>query len=365
MLLEAVYAKGIYFDRAIDLIFYNDNMKPLYYLKTPKTGYKPEIIIKGTLIENSYAVDSYIAITNLSYDVNIEEVSYIKATMYYRGMQGSTTITGLKTNKHSILYSVIYADQDKQPPNRMIRFQCTVAAKDYTRLSPDMVLDSDADTKETSRTLSEELQEVAKHYNNSLIGNLKKDDTDMSIKYIHYTNSEHKGVPVNVKLKGSINHIIRELNCFSTTIGEKSFNLWNISIRQNCIWVNGITPDEEIDSPLFKYAPLNESIVEQNATEYFTDNRPVKMNFTKGAYRNGNIINLNTIFDDRIYPGCVCSISGDAIMGKKSTSNTIRFTSLKGTEVQFRPTGKIDFMFSTTDDSNMSLSGPILKVEKL
>ena len=34
---------GIYFDRCIDLTFYDENMNPKGYLKTPEVGYKPDI----------------------------------------------------------------------------------------------------------------------------------------------------------------------------------------------------------------------------------------------------------------------------------------------------------------------------------
>ena len=68
--LESVQ-NGIYFDRCIDLTFYDENMTPKWYLKTPEVGYKPDITIKGTLIEGSYSISSFISITNLSYDFDI------------------------------------------------------------------------------------------------------------------------------------------------------------------------------------------------------------------------------------------------------------------------------------------------------
>ena len=50
--LESVQ-NGIYFDRCIDLTFYGKDMNKLFWLKTPDVGYKPEIVVKGTLIEEA------------------------------------------------------------------------------------------------------------------------------------------------------------------------------------------------------------------------------------------------------------------------------------------------------------------------
>jgi hypothetical protein len=85
-------------------------------LKTPKRGMKPSITVKGELIEGSYAISSYISIQNMSYDININAVAYIKCTMYYSGLKEAvqTSYQAEKVkNGHTILFSVLYADQEK------------------------------------------------------------------------------------------------------------------------------------------------------------------------------------------------------------------------------------------------------------
>lgn len=124
---------GYYFDRCIDLVFYNTDMEVIGCLKTPKRGLKPTITIKGLLIEGGYAIDSYISIQNMAFDIDVAYVGYIKAHMYYSGLEETTitTIINQKLRKgHTILYRVLYADQEKEPPNRCVRFQCVVASKD-------------------------------------------------------------------------------------------------------------------------------------------------------------------------------------------------------------------------------------------
>jgi hypothetical protein len=74
---------GYYFDRCIDLTFYDTDMGFMAKLDTPKRGMKPTITIKGTFIEGGYAIDSYISIQNMAFDIDIASIGYIKARMYY------------------------------------------------------------------------------------------------------------------------------------------------------------------------------------------------------------------------------------------------------------------------------------------
>ena len=104
---------GYYFDRCIDLVFYDDEMKVIGRLNTPKRGMKPTITIKGIFIEGGYAIDSYISVQNMAFDVDISYVSYIKAKMYYSGLAetvASTDVNRRLKHGHTILYRVLYAD---------------------------------------------------------------------------------------------------------------------------------------------------------------------------------------------------------------------------------------------------------------
>ena len=57
--------------------------------------------------------------------------------MYYKGLEeavGNSYWNKKTKNGHTILFRVLYADQEKEPPNRCVRFQCVVASKDTTYL---------------------------------------------------------------------------------------------------------------------------------------------------------------------------------------------------------------------------------------
>ena len=91
-------------------------------------------------------------------------------------------------------------------------------------------------------------------------------------------------------------------------------------------------------------------------------NQAIPLNFVKSATRSENVITCTTMFDDRIYPGCMLRIKGSSIMGKvghgrKSTQTGSRIIA-SPEEVTFRSTGAIEFLFSTTEDSYMKIIGP-------
>jgi hypothetical protein len=87
----------------------------------------------------------------------------------------------------------------------------------------------------------------------------------------------------------------------------------------------------------------------------------------KSAYRQETVINVTTLFDDRIHPGCNCKIVGSSIMGKSKTRSLAKdgskITSYRNEMVTFRVTGKIEYEFSTTSGSSMILQGPVVRDE--
>ena len=363
---------GIYFDRCIDLTFYDENMNPKGYLKTPEVGYKPDITIKGTLIEGSYSISSFISITNLSYEFDINSIYYIKARMYYRGLKGKTVGNLQNYQGHVILFSVLYADQEKEPPNRAIRFQCTVSATDYTRLGTKLYTDgngvftllekpfnanNNTQNKSVSRKLKDVLMEVCKMYNQSLPPKLKTGDTDLQIYKIIFDCKKHEDIEVDVgkNFSGNIGSYISFLNNKTVTINGVMYNVFKVFINQNIMNVSIVYPNDSslIDNEYFKERTDNGS--------------DIPLYYIKNAYRQETNINVTTLFDDRIYPGCSCKIVGSAIMGRSKTRSLAKdgskITSYRNEMVTFRVTGKIDYEFSTTNGSSMTLQGPVVRDE--
>ena len=174
---------GYYFDRCIDLEFFNIRYEPLARLKCPTRGMKPSITIKGNFIEGNYSVDSYISIQNMAFDIDINAVAFILASMYYSGIEESTSVNNpysqnLRHNRHEVLYSVQFADQEKEPPHRAVKFQCVVASEDITRIGINMYgvggelvkekREITLKNKKTSTTLLNVVKNVAELYNKNI-----------------------------------------------------------------------------------------------------------------------------------------------------------------------------------------------------
>lgn len=390
--LESVH-NGIYFDRCIDLTFYNENMTPIGFLKTPEVGYKPDITIKGTLIEGSYSISSFISVTNLSYDYDINSIYYIKARMYYRGLKGKKVGNLENYQGHIILFSVLYADQEKEPPNRAIRFQCTVSATDYTRLGTKLFTDGDgvftleekpsnANNNEQKKTVGRKLKdvliEVCQLYNQSLPPKLKTGDTDLQIYKIVFDCKKHEDIEIDVgqNFSGNIGSYLSFVNNKTITINGVMHNVFKVFINQGIMNVSIVYPN---DSALLESEYYKERT--DNGGEYSVPNavgitpanvvngglRDIPLFYIKSAYRQETIINVTSLFDDRIHPGCNCKIMGSSIMGKSKTRSLAKdgskITSYKDEMVTFRATGKIDYEFSTTNGSSMILQGPVVKDE--
>lgn len=390
---------GYYFDRAIDLVFYDSERKPICALKTPKRGIKPSIVVKGTMIEGSYSINSYISIQNMMYDIDINSVAYIKCRMYYNGITESKAIWETNQelyeqmkNGNVIIFSVLYADQEKEPPNRAVRFQCTVAAQDYTRFSMKANISKDSSISKANGTskkaagtgnkgdkgknIIDLLVEWANAYNDSLP---KKDLDSVEFDRITGVNydedfgkeKDEKGdysVSLDESVGEKLGDILRVLN----SMGSTKPCPWSIYLSMGVIYVNKIAPPNWKDLAENKGASTVESYMNFYDTNYISGKRKVKMldgstnsdergpvmlNFVKGAYRNDVIIHASTIFDGRIYPGCLCAIKGSAIMGKHGKKNA-RITAGTDKTILFRATGAIEYEFSTTETSNMSLTGP-------
>lgn len=410
--MDFQYARkvGYYFDRCIDLTFYDTDMKFISCLKTPKHGLKPTITIKGLLIEGGYAIDSYISIQNMAFDIDVAYIGYIKARMYYSGIEETVvpTMANMKMKDgHTILYRVLYADQEKEPPNRCIRFQCVVASKDSTMYNTPMyvsggsanykTLDMDANNlvsvlsnkKDSEVPLKKLCEELIKIYNEGVEKDTKLNNNPELFNLLRISLLEIdeplEKIPVILSSgEYTIGDFIRMLNnkTSETNVNGFSYNRFKIVIDRGSMRVSTPVPSE------WKSIAKSQGYSEENFDEFYTkeytsvktntysffggfllaekSSPVVPLNFVKSATRSECVIYVETIFDDRITPGCHVAIKSNAIMGKKFGSSK----SAKGGSrlihyldsdkpVIFRNTGKIEYLFSTTEDSYMKLQGPV------
>lgn len=401
---------GYYFDRCIDLTFYDTDMEFLAKLTTPKRGMKPTITIKGLFIEGGYAIDSYISIQNMAFDVDIASIGYIKANMYYSGLKESvvfSSMTNKVKNGHTILYRVLYADQEKEPPNRCIRFQCVVASKEVTLYNTPLYISEgtakylsqsedantvmvDLENKESSSVPLKSLCiELINIYNKGLQKSTEKGKNKQYYELLQITMLEidEPLETISVQLSSGeykIGTLIRQLNSntMQTEVNGFAYSQFKIVIDRNTMRVSTVVPDnwkEVAESEGYnnltyeEYYNRNYASVKTNLYNMFSSVpqksysiQVIPLNFVKSATRSESVIYVETIFDDRITPGCHVAIKGNAIMGKKfgsakGRSGGSRLLHYWGGKkpVIFRNTGKIEYLFSTTEGSYMKMQGPV------
>lgn len=197
-------------------------------------------------------------------------------------------------------------------------------------------------------------------YNQSLPPRLKTGDTDLQIHKIIFDCKKHEDIEVDVgkNFSGTIGSYISFLNNKTVTINGVMYNVFKVFINPNIMKVSIVYPNDSslIDNEYFQARTDNEG-----------SSMDIPLYYIKSAYRQETIINVTTLFDDRIHPGCNCKIVGSAIMGKSKTRSLAKdgskITSYKNEMVTFRVTGKIDYEFSTTNGNSMILQGPVVKDE--
>jgi hypothetical protein len=371
---------------------------------------KPNITIKGLLIEGGYAIDSYISIQNMAFDIDVAYIGYVKARMYYSGIEEGvvTTPTTLKLRQgHTILFRVLYADQEKEPPNRCVRFQCVVASKDTSMyqtpmlatggtveylqegIDPTVAIGTISNKSGSSIPLKKLCEELITVYNTGITRNTNagKNKEFYDLLKISILEIDEPLENMAVELSPgeyTIGDFIRILNsnATETDINGFSYSKFKIVIDRGTMRVSTPVPSN------WKKVAKSEGYTKSNYEEYYNtkyasvktntysvfgmslvneNSTPViPLNFVKNATRSECVIYVETLFDDRITPGCHVAIKSNAIMGKKFGSSKGKTGGSRiihylndDKPVVFRNTGKIEYLFSTTEDSYMKMQGPV------
>lgn len=401
---------GYYFDRCIDLTFYNTDMEYIGTLVTPKIGMKPTITIKGLFIEGGYSVDSYISVQNMAFDIDVAYIGYIKARMYYSGLEETIAVTTVNQkikNGHTVLYRVLYADQEKEPPNRCVRFQCVVASKDTTMYETPLYISGGSvnyliegmdssnllsvlkDKSSSKVPLKKLCEEIINIYNTGIRQNTNAGKNSDLYNQLKISILEIDAPLENLTVELSpgeytLGDFIRQLNSNASETDDVGFTYskFKIVIDRGAMRVTTPVPSnwkkiarahgysknhyEAYYNSHYSNVNTNTYSVIGSALTKEKSTLVVPLNFVKGATRSENVIYVETLFDDRITPGCHVAIKSNAIMGKKfgsskskSGGSRILHYLDKEKPVIFRNTGKIEYLFSTTEDSYMKMQGPV------
>lgn len=389
---------GYYFDRCVDLEFYSTSMQFLGKLVTPKRGMKPTITIKGKLIPGDYSINSFIMVQNMTYDIDIANIGYIKAHMYYSGIAESSIDTQLlnelKKGK-DITYSVLYFDQDKEPPNRCVRFQCVVASQDTTRFETPVFVNGGSLGYDTGairqvnitdktnlvtdvKTLAKEIADV---YNSSLererrSGSRLRLKDEIGITAIEIDNKLLNKQIVVPQGSFSLGDFIREINSQQGASDENNFKF--VIVTGKVIVQRPLPKDWKAQAKA--KSKKNEDFIKDWLEEgvstfllgtanksFRTETQPVPLNYVRYATRSENVVSIETMFDTRIKPNCYVKINSKAIMGKKRgnlNNSGSRLINYGGELLTLQIPGDIEYLFSTTEDSYMKFTAVVTKEEE-
>lgn len=345
------------FDRCIDVYVYNESLKEIARIITPEYGPKPEIKVEGCIISNTYQISGKVTITNLERAINVDDSKYLRVEMYYKGSQ-------ITQNMHkSVWYSVQFADQSKQPPNRQVCFNCLVAGTTPDIMStPVTISKQDADMNPVVDTLENVLKLVIKAYNDEALP-----DTMKTVFSLNPEPVFRMGPTVAVLAKNSpvalqwnnvaLSSILDSLTM--TTIDAEPTGENAKTKTSFCAYCYYIEENNLVVS-------LNPS----NLGNVITSPDTLKLDYVQSAYRYGPVIHVKSMFDPRIHQDVTIIMSASNISGKRVAGDLVPIApktallsgqgGIDGTalfDIKFRPVGGINFVFSTNGENFMTFQG--------
>ena len=335
------------FDRCINVQIYDDNRMLLAEVKTPEYGPKPEIKVEGTILSNTYQIGGKVTITNLERSVPVENAKFLIVDMYYGGASVSAAL------HKQVIYSVLFADQSKQSPNRQVCFNCIVAGTTPDIMSSRTSIGKlDANNKPMELSLAAVLKDVISAYNKALLA------AEPSW-YDKLRLEPEPELRMTATAKTNYNSTTIAAQWTDAAISEILDSLMEVTVATEPIAKDATSHKYYL---AFNYYIDNNKLVvaelPSNAFITITGKKHLELNYVLSAYRYGPQVHVRALFDPRIHQDMVISISATNLSGKKVAGNLIPLISdAELGVVLFRPVGGIQFAFSTTSENWMQMQG--------
>lgn len=335
------------FDRCINVQIYDNNRVLLAEVRTPEYGPKPEIKVEGTILSNTYQIGGKVTITNLERSVPVENAKFLIVDLYYGGAAVSAAL------HKQIIYSVLFADQSKQPPNRQVCFNCIVSGTTPDIMSYRTSIGKlDANNKPMELSLATVLKDVISAYNKALLA------AEPSW-YDKLRLAPEPELRMTDTAKTNYNSTTIAAQWTDAAISEILDSLMEITVATEPIAKNAASHKYYL---AFNYYIDNNKLVvaelPSNAFIPITGQKQLELNYVLSAYRYGPQVHVRALFDPRINQDMVISISATNLTGKKAAGNLIPLLSDAALGVVlFRPVGGIQFAFSTTSENWMQMQG--------
>lgn len=351
------------FDRRINVYMYDSDGEEVGKILTPEVGPKPEIAVKGVLVANTYAVNNEVIVTNIERSIPVENVTYVFVEMFYGGAKNPEL-------KKGMLFTVLYADQSKQPPDRQVCFHCIVAG-----LAPNILQQKCSIGKLNSLglpeqiTLNQLLKEVIDKYNTAVMNTFSNISVSLNTSKYKENLLLRKRLMLNkeplYRMSSSLEERYKNIpiNYYSS-----SFTLATVldQLSTSVIDTEKLSESNKLLKP---YYALNfyiddNNLVVSSAPSYKKDisveKETLSLSYVITAYRCGNVVYCDTLFDSRIHQDILIKLNRNAIVGRKVSGKLVPLSS---ETVYFRPIGGIQYAFSTTKDNIMRMQGVATKIE--
>ena len=322
-----------YYDKLIDITFYDEAGSVLATLKTPRSGRKPEIVVSGTMIAGNQIIQTNVVITNLEPEFNIPEVRWLECTLGYAQWKASG-------NRSLFLY-VMYADPTALPPSKQITFVCTTGGQDPDIVFKQVVFSCKAGTK-----LSVIMATIKDLYNDAV------------------DSSEASAVAEKLKLN-TVRMNIDDVACSADIIvvGSSLWTLMRIVEEEfaRTETVEGTTLRTRYN--LF-YLSTDGDALCANVTAAMSDYRNAteesfKLSYVVKAARVGEIYTITSLFDPRIRIGSKILIPQTALTTKRAGSGIIDASPDSEGFIEVYADVSISFVFSTYKENTMIIEKAI------
>lgn len=338
-----------YFDKCIDLIFFDDDGARLGALETPFSGPKPDITIKGTLISISSAISTDITVVNLERDFPIDSVAWIKATMYYGRMNSDNSL--------SMLFYVNYADQSKGPPDRQVIFRC-IQASCCPDLEASRIKIKFTDDKGTpqSKSLSYVLDQFLEAYN--------------SIQEVVMPGRVGLATAISKEIDWAGSSSFKDRELVMGDVNMTVYEFFSYLMEQ----FQGVEAVGDKVKQLRNYNQLNiyirnsNTLVVQKNPSYsdptVTGNKSdIYLSHVISMYRNGPVAHVRSLFDPRISQSSTVHIDSLNMGGRRSLGKIVPLDKSKLVSLYFTPIAGIQFEFGTNQGNYMDMQG-VIELEK-
>lgn len=338
-----------YFDRRIDLYFYDKDGNKLTSFCTPNTGCKPDITVKTTKLGLGVKISTEIAITNFNPSFSVESIEYIGADMYY----GNAHIFGSLRNQRSSLavdyslYRVLDTNITRNPPDKKIVFNCCEAYLDTSLWSAKWQYNATVDEKGFSKlaTLKQVLNSVVSAFNKFVqskysMSPLIRKLLLNGVEFIDCPEAANETLspPKNIMSVYDGMYYVRR-----SILTDEGKEKYGITCQSNKIIV-------------YKAHHIGERVglISQSI---------VPLDFVLAATRTGNVVSISTMFDPRLLPYTRCSIPNALLTSKKgSVGQKIMPLDLSSFSIFYIVDG-MKITFGTVRENTMTFQGVIENTE--